>query len=374
MTSKPSKPIAFIDIKAQSNVLGNKINNALNNVIESGAFIMGKEVDDLEKRLSNYCGVKHTLSCSSGTDALVLVLMAKGIGAGDAVFVPSFTFVATAEAVVLVGATPIFVDVRADTFNMDVDDFKKALKYAKEKGLKAKAVIPVDIFGQPADYDSIIPVAKEENLIVIADSAQSFGASLNGKKVGSIGDFSCTSFFPAKPLGCYGDGGAVFFNDDNMVEALKSIRIHGMGKEKYDNIRIGINGRLDTMQAAILLLKMDIFDDELPKRNLVAKRYRDGLPQYTHQTIIKGADSVWAQYTMLVDKRDELQAHLKEKDVPTAAYYPKPVHMQTAYLKYANRSLPVSEMLAAKVISPPMHPYLDENTQDYIIEAFKSFK
>ncbi|MGD9638783.1 MAG: DegT/DnrJ/EryC1/StrS family aminotransferase [Alphaproteobacteria bacterium] len=374
MTAKPVEPIAFIDLNAQRKVLGNKVNKALDKIVDSCAFIMGPEVGELENKLSTYCGVKHTLSCASGTDALVLALMAKDVGVGDAVFVPSFTFVATAEAVVLLGATPVFVDVRPDTFNMDVEDLKKAISFAKKSGLNLKAIIPVDIFGQPADYDAIAPIAKDENMFIISDAAQSFGATLNGKKVGNIVDITCTSFFPAKPLGCYGDGGAVFYNDDNLVEPLKSIRIHGMGKEKYDNIRIGINGRLDTMQAAILLLKMDIFDDELPQRNLVAKKYREGLPMYSHQSVMSNATSVWAQYTMLTDRRDELQAFLKEKGVPTAAYYPKPVHMQTAYAKYSKRALPVCERLAEQVISPPMHPYMNENTQDYIIESFKAFK
>lgn len=373
MTAQPSEPIAFIDLKAQSNILGDKIEQVLSKIVSGCNFIMGEEVTILEKRLADYCGVKHCLSCSSGTDALILALMAKGIGAGDAVLVPSFTFVATAEAVVLVGATPIFVDVQADTFNIDPLDLKKAVKIAQKRGLKAKAVIPVDLFGQPADYDQITPIAEEEGLIIITDAAQSFGAELRGRKVGSMGELTCTSFFPAKPLGCYGDGGAVFFDDDHLAEVLKSLRIHGMGKEKYDNVRIGINGRLDTMQAGILLLKMDLLDDEIVKRERAAQRYRDGLPQYTHQTVIEGATSVWAQYTMLVSQRDELQAYLKAKGIPTAAYYPKPVHMQTAYLKYADRSLPVSESLAVKVISPPMHPYLEANVQDYIIEAFKSF-
>jgi dTDP-4-amino-4,6-dideoxygalactose transaminase len=374
MAKKPEKPIAFIDLATQRDVIGvDRIDAALHNVVMHGRYVMGDEITDLESKLASYCGSKHSLGCASGTDALVLAMMAWGVGPGDAVFVPSFTFVATAEAVVLLGATPVFVDVKEDTFNMDVEDLKRAIAETKKTDLNLKLVVPVDIFGQPADFDAIEPVAKSEGMKVLVDAAQSFGASLNGKKVGSMGDMATTSFFPAKPLGCYGDGGAVFCHDEQTLDVLKSLRVHGMGGDKYDNIRIGVNGRLDTMQAAILLLKLEILEKEIPMREAVAKRYRDGLPKYRHQHIITGAQSAWAQYTMLVENRDELQEFLRGKDIPTAAYYPKPVHRQTAYQKFNNRELPVCDMLAGKVISAPMHPYLKEDVQDYIIEGFNEF-
>ncbi len=371
MATKPEKPIAFIDLVTQRQRIGNSINEKLAKIMDTGAFIFGPDLHEMEKTLADYSGVKHCLSCASGTDALVLPLMAWGVGPGDAVFVPSFTFVATAEAAVLLGATPVFVDSREDTFNMDVEDLKRAIAYVKkETDLKPKVVIPVDIFGQPADYDAIIPVARAEGMKVLADSAQSYGATWNGKKVGSIGDMTATSFFPAKPLGCYGDGGAVFCNSDEEFELLKSLRVHGMSKEdKYDNIHIGMNGRMDTMQCAVILEKMKFFDDELPARNRIAKRYRDNLPMLTHQVIDDRAYSVWAQYVMVVKNRAEIMKKMSEKGVPAAAYYPKPVHMQTAYQKWSTRSLPVCEALAANVMSPPMHPYIEEDVQDYIIET-----
>lgn len=365
-------PIPFIDLQAQQNTIREKIDAAIAKVLDSGHYIMGEEIAELEQRLADYSGVKYALSCSSGTSALVLCLMALGVQKNDAVFVPSFTFIATAEAVLLAGATPVIVDVTKDTFNMDSENLKEAIALAKSKGLNPKAIMPVDLFGLPADYDTIGKIAKTEGMIVISDTCQGYGSILNGKKSGAFGDMSATSFFPAKPLGCYGDGGAIFTDNPEYVELLKSYRVHGMGIDRYENVRIGINGRLDTMQAAILLVKMDILEKEMEMRQKVAERYRNGITNAFHQRIPEGCSSAWAQYSMLVDvDRNKLQADLKEVGIPSMVYYPIPVHKQKAYVEYAfGRELPVSEELAKRIISLPMHPYLDEKTQDYIIAEF----
>ena len=371
-----SAPVPFIDLAAQRRHLGSKIDEAIAKVTSHCQFVMGPEVIAFEKQLAEFCGARHAVSCASGTDALLLALMAKEIGPGDAVICPTFTFCATAEVVVLLGATPILADVEADTFNMDVASVEKAIAVAKKRGLKVKGIIPVDLFGLPADHDSVAEVAEAEGLFVLDDAAQGFGAHYKNRKLGSIGDFSATSFFPAKPLGCYGDGGAVFTNDDAMLEVLKSLRVHGQGTDKYDNVRIGVTGRLDTMQAAILIEKLKIFPDEIEARNRVAKRYAEGLRDVAIvPTVPDGYTSVWAQYTIRLKPgvRDGLALSLKAEGVPTAIYYPKSLHQQTAYKHFpvADGGLPVSERLSEEVISLPMHPYLEPAVQDRVIEAVR---
>lgn len=365
-------PIAFIDLKAQRNRIRNKIDAAIATVIDHGGFIMGREVREFENKLAAFTGARHAVSCGNGTDALQLVLMAEGIGVGDAVFVPAFTFVATAEIAPLLGATPVFVDVLPDTFNLDVDSLEAAIKMAKDQGLTPKAVIPVDLFGQPADYPAINAIAKMHDLVVIADSAQGLGGTLNNKKSGQMADWTTTSFFPAKPLGCYGDGGAVMTDDDARAALLKSLRIHGKGGDKYDNVRVGVNSRLDTIQAAILIEKLAIFQDELDARDRIAKRYSKALKDVAEVPfIINGGTSAWAQYTLKLENRDEVQTRLKEAGVPTAIYYPIPMNRQSGYVDFpvAPAGVSVSEALAEQVLSLPMHPYLDDTTQDRIINA-----
>ena len=361
--------IEFIDLKAQQERLGDRVLMAIENVLTHGKYIMGPEVGELERKLGEFCGARHVISCASGTDALLLALMAYGIKPGDAVFVPSFTFVATAEVVVLIGAIPVFVDVDPDYFLMDMESLKSGLKVAQEAGLNPKAIIPVDLFGQPADYNITNSFAEENNLLVIADAAQSFGGSKNGKKVGSLAKITATSFFPAKPLGCYGDGGAVFTDDGVLADKIRSIRMHGKGTDKYDNVNIGINGRLDTIQAAILIEKLEIFADEIESRAKVAARYSEYLRDKVDVPVLReNTVSAWAQYTVKVEDRDSMTNSLKAAGIPTAVYYPKPLHQQTAYKNYPTaKELPVSEKLSKMVLSMPMHPYLDEETQDYII-------
>ncbi len=370
-----TEQIDFIDLKAQQAMIRPKIDKAMQRVLDHGIYIMGPEVGELEERLSQFCGVKHALSCANGTDALQLVLRAKGIGQGDAIFVPSFTFAATAEVVVLVGATPIFIDSLENTFNMDPQSLLRGIQTAKKLGLHPKGIIPVDLFGQPADYDAIQEIALAHKLWVMADAAQSFGGSYKGRKVGNIGDVATTSFFPAKPLGCYGDGGAIFTNDEDLAKIIKSLRVHGQGSDKYDNIRIGINGRLDTLQAAILLEKLTIFEEELIKRQHIAKRYSTALKESVIPPfILENTMSTWAIYTIVLPKhvdRAALINALKEKGIPTVVYYMKPLHRQTAYKSYPTAGegdLPVCTTLADHVLSLPMHPYLREDVQDYIIE------
>ena len=371
-----SEPIAFIDLAAQRKRIGSAMDEAILKVVNHGGYIMGPEVKALEADLSAFCGARHVISCANGTDALAMVLMAKGVKAGDAVLCPSFTFAATAEVVAWVGATPIFVDVLEDTFNLDIVSLEAGLKTAKKLGLNPVGVIPVDLFGLPADYDGIEAFCRREGLWLMCDAAQSFGASYRGRKVGVIGDATTTSFFPAKPLGCYGDGGAIFTNDDELAAVLRSIRVHGQGTEKYDNVRIGVNGRLDTMQAAVLIEKLKIFPSEIEARDRVAKYYNDNLRDVAVvPEVPEGYASVWAQYTLRMAgfDREQFQADLKAAGVPTAVYYPKPLHQQTAYKGYpvAGNGLPVSERLAQEVVSLPMHPYLTEEVQDRIIAAVK---
>jgi dTDP-4-amino-4,6-dideoxygalactose transaminase len=370
-------PVPFIDIGAQRRRLGKSIDEAVARVLTHCQFINGPEVTQLEAELAAYTGAKHVVSCASGTDALLMVLMAKRIGPGDAVLCPSFTFCATGEAVALTGAVPVFVDVDETTFNMDADALKRGIATARKLGLKPKAVIPVDLFGQSADHDSICAVAEAEGMFVLDDAAQAFGASYKGRRLGTFGLATATSFFPAKPLGCYGDGGAIFTDDAQLAADLRSIRVHGQGSDKYDNVRLGLTGRLDTVQAAVLLEKLKIFEDEIAARSLVADRYAGGLGNLVSvPRLASGCTSVWAQYTIRLPQgcdRDGFAASLKAQGIPTAIYYPKSMHQQTAYRDYpvAEGGLPVCEKLSDDVISLPMHAYLDEPTQQRVIAAVR---
>jgi dTDP-4-amino-4,6-dideoxygalactose transaminase len=364
--------IAFIDLQAQRRRLGQCIDDAVLRVVNHGGYVMGPEVKQIEADLAAFCGAREVISCSNGTDALTLVLRARGVGPGDAVLCPSFTFAATAEVVALAGATPVFVDIDADTFNMNAESLKAGVLEARRAGLNPVAVIPVDLFGLPADYDALLPLAEELGLWVLSDAAQSFGGVYKGRKVGTLGAATTTSFFPAKPLGCYGDGGAIFTDDSELAAVIRSLRVHGQGSDKYDNVRIGINGRLDTIQAAVLIEKLKIFPDEIEARDRVAQRYNDGLRDVAAVPgTPENLTSTWAQYTLQIANRDAVAAALKERGVPTAIYYPKPLHQQTAYRDFpvAGNGLPVSERLAGAVLSLPMHPYLEPEVQDWIIET-----
>ena len=367
------RPIPFIDVAAQRRRLGRAIDDAVARVLAHCQFIQGPEVRALEAGLAAFCGARHAIACSSGTDALRLVLMAWGIGPGDAVICPAFTFCATAEVVALAGATPLMADVQAETFNLDPASCERAVKTAKRLGLTPRAIIPVDLFGLPADHDAI---AAAHGLLVLDDAAQAFGALYKGRKVGVLAAATATSFFPAKPLGCYGDGGAVFTDDDDLAARLKSLRVHGGSSDKYDAARIGITGRLDTIQAAILLEKLKIFPEEIVERNAVAQRYGSGLAGAA--TVPRAGDeavSVWAQYTIRLapGRRDELAAVLSAQGIPTAIYYAKPLHRQAAYRGFpvVDGGVPVSERLAEEVISLPMHAYLDRPVQDRIVGAVR---
>jgi dTDP-4-amino-4,6-dideoxygalactose transaminase len=405
LTRRPeAKPIDFIDLKGQQNDIRPALETGIHRVLHHGQYIMGPEVKELEAKLGAYVGAKHAIGCASGTDALLMALMAYGVGPGDAIFTTPFTFIATAEVISLLGATPVFVDIDPATFNIDPAKLALAIQAVKANdhsrhplpkakanilspragegqgkgvGLRPYGIIPVDLFGLPADYDAINAIAKDHGLFVIEDAAQSFGAEYKGKKACSLADIACTSFFPAKPLGCYGDGGMCFTDDDQLAKILESIRVHGKGSDKYDNIRIGINGRLDTLQAAILLSKFAIFPDEVTLRQEVANRYTALLAPHsllltTH--VAEGYTSVWAQYSILArdgDHRTALQKRLQENKIPTAIYYPKPLHMQTAFafLGYAPGAFPVSEDAANRIFSLPMHPYLTIADQERIISA-----
>jgi dTDP-4-amino-4,6-dideoxygalactose transaminase len=369
--------IPFIDLASQRKRLGKAIDEAMARVLGHCQFINGPEVTQLEAELAAFSGAKHVVACASGTDALLMVLMAKGLGRGDAVLCPSFTFCATGEAVALTGATPVFVDVDEATFNIDAASLKRGIATARTLGLKPRAVIPVDLFGQAADHDAIAAITEAEGLFVLDDAAQGFGASYKGRKLGTLALATATSFFPAKPLGCFGDGGAIFTDDAELAATLKSIRAHGQGSDRYDNVRLGLTARLDTMQAAILIEKLKIFEDEIVARNKVADRYSRALGNVvTVPRLAAGCTSVWAQYTIRLPKgvdRDGFAAALKAQGVPTAIYYPKSMHQQTAYRDFpvADGGLPVSEQLSEDVIALPMHAYLDEATQDRVIAAVR---
>lgn len=371
----------FRDLVKQYNVLKPAIDKAMTDTAASGAYIMGKPVKELESSLAEYVGTKHCITCANGTDALTLALKAWNIKEGDAIFVPDFTFFASAEVISLEGATPVFVDVDADTFNMDVKSLEVAIeKTIKEGKLLPKVIITVDLFGLPANYPEIRKVADKYNLLILEDGAQGFGGSINGKMACSFGDISTTSFFPAKPLGCYGDGGAVFTDNDEWAEIINSLKVHGKGSFKYDNVRIGMNSRLDTLQAAILKVKFDAFKNyEVEDVNKAAKLYTENLKEIVKTPIIpEGYYSSWAQYTITLknrEQRDGLQSYLKEQGIPSMVYYPKPMHGQTAYknLGYDKGSLPVTENLCETVLSLPLHPYIKEDEIDKVVNAIKDF-
>lgn len=368
----------FIDLKTQQEKIRPYIEAAIKRVLNHGIYIMGPEVFELEKQLAEFCGVKHAITCANGTDALGLGLMAKNVGPGDAIFVPSFTFAATAEVVAWMGATPVFIDSLTDTYNMDPESLEAGIQQAKKQGLRPVGIIPVDLFGQPADYDAIQALADSHNLWVMADGAQSFGASYKGRMVGNIGEMATTSFFPAKPLGCYGDGGAIFTNNDELASVIKSLRVHGQGTDKYDNVRIGMNGRLDTFQAAILIEKLKVFPEELMNRQRTAERYNDGLRNMVHvPSLMEGTTSAWAQYTVCLGaqiERSKVVANLKEIGIPTMIYYGKPLHLQTAYAHYPTATggnLPVVERLSKEVLSLPMSGYVSLDQAEEVIRNLK---
>lgn len=388
--------ISFIDLQAQYSRIQDEVEQAVLRIMRSGTYILGPEVAKLEERLANYVGVKHCVSCASGTDALVMALMAKGVGPGDAVFTVPFTFMASAEAIATVGATPVFVDIEADSFNIDTAALERAVQALKARdrsiyplpqlsdeqlaALTPRGIIAVDLFGLPADYAAINSIADAQDLFVIEDAAQSFGGSANNSRAGGLAEIGCTSFFPAKPLGCYGDGGAIFTNDVAFADLLRSIRVHGQGSDKYDNIRLGITGRLDAIQAGVLQVKLDVFDDEMVQRQRVAESYRrmiaaSGL-DLVAPSVPEHLVSAWAQYTVIAADaaaRSEFQKRLSGKGIPTAIYYPKALHEQQAfaYLGYAKGDFPVSEMLGNRVFSLPMHPYLTDAQIAEIVESLK---
>jgi len=381
--------VPFVDLRVQYALIEERIRANMDRVLEHGAYIMGPEIQELEQRLGEYIGSRHAIGCSSGSDALLMALMALDIGPGDAVFTSPFTFFATAEEIAMVGATPVFVDIDPVTFNLDPACLEQAIAalkagdetiYPLPKGydhLTPRAVIPVDLFGLAADYDRIEPLCKAHGLRIIEDGAQAFGATYKNRssKACGFGDIGCTSFFPAKPLGCYGDGGMCFTNDDALREKLTSIRIHGMGTDRYDNVRIGINGRLDSLQAAVLLAKFEVFPDEVVARNRVARRYGELIKgDVLTPKIPEGYGSVWAQYSVLARDaahRESLRTLLNEQGIPTAVYYPIPLHLQTAFsgLGYSKGSMPVSEDAGERIFSLPMHPYLESEVQETIAAA-----
>lgn len=355
----------FIDLNAQYQHLKINIDASIQNVLDHGQYIMGPEVDELEESLANFVGVKHCITCANGTDALTLALLALEIEEGDAVFCPTFTFFATAEAIALRGATPVFVDSDQSTFNICPKHLEYQIQKIQSEGLlKPVAIIPVDLFGLPANYPEIEKIATQYDLKIIEDAAQGLGGEINGRKAGSFGDIGTTSFFPAKPLGCYGDGGALFTDSDQYAELLRSLRIHGKGADKYDNIRIGMNSRLDTIQAAILIEKLKIFPEELIKRDSIAKQYNDQfLNTYETPSIPEGYISAWAQYTLLSDDRRLAIQKFKNDNIPTMIYYKTCMHQQSAFkdLQYTDKDFPIATMLTKKVFSLPMHPYLNMN-------------
>ncbi|QGY38985.1 aminotransferase class I/II-fold pyridoxal phosphate-dependent enzyme [Pseudodesulfovibrio cashew] len=373
--------IPFIDLKAQYKRVDEAVKSGIEGVLNHGAYVMGPEITELEKQLAEFSKVKHGVGCASGTDALIMALMALGAGPGDAVFTTPFTFMATAETIALTGATPVFVDIDPVTFNIDPDDLRRKIGEIKDtrKDLTPKGIIAVDLFGQPADYDRIEPLALNNGLFLIVDAAQSFGATYKGRPVCSIGDVACTSFFPAKPLGCYGDGGMVFADNDELHKLLVSIRVHGMGDDRYENVRMGINGRIDSMQAAVLLAKFSIFPEELELRQAVADRYDEllsGIDGLITPSVPEGNTSAWAQYSLLArnsEHREELMGKLKEAGIPSVIYYPKPLHLQTAfaYLGNAAGDFPVSEEIGSRIFSLPMYPYLAAEDQETIAKVLK---
>jgi dTDP-4-amino-4,6-dideoxygalactose transaminase len=385
----------FVDLAAQQRRIRTQLEKGIMGVLDHGQYIMGPEIKELERQLAQYCGTRYAVACASGTDALLLALMAYGVGPGDAVFTTPFTFIATAEVILLLGATPIFVDIDPRTFNIDPSQLALAIELVNNgrsnnhplpqgirQPLNPKAVIAVDLFGLPADYPNINRIADEHGAVVIEDAAQSFGAELEGRRTCSLATVGCTSFFPAKPLGCYGDGGMCFTDDSKLSTAMDSIRVHGKGSDKYDNVRIGINGRMDTLQAAIVLSKFTIFPEEIELRQEVARRYNrllGGVKGISMPQVPNGYKSVWAQYSVLADSenlRQSFQAGLKDAGIPSAVYYPKPLHLQTAFarLGYKNGDFPNSEDASRRIFSLPMHPYLKAEEQAKIAEALSRIK
>lgn len=370
------KRIDFIDLKAQQQLIYPALMKRIEQVISHGKYIMGPEIKELEDRLAQYVGVKHAITCSSGTDALLMPLIAYGVGPRDAIFTTPFTFIATAEVIQLLGATPVFVDIDPQTFNIDPGALAEAIanlgKNPKTADLRPRGIIPVDLFGQPADYDQINALAQQHGMFVLEDAAQSFGATYKGKRAGALAEVAATSFFPAKPLGCYGDGGAIFTDNDELAATLRSIRVHGQGTHKYDNVRIGLNGRLDTLQAAILLEKLAIFDREVELRQEAAQRYSQALHSVLEVPFVRpDCTSVWAQYSVMSEDRSRLQKNLKDAEIPSAVYYPLPLHLQGAFahLGYQAGDFPLSERASQHIFSLPMHPYLNEADQGRIISA-----
>ena len=367
--------IPLIDLGAQQARIRNKIDAGISRVLDHGMYIMGPEISAIEDRLAKAARAKHCISCSSGTDALILALLAKGLMPGDGVIVPSFTFAASAEVMPVLGAIPVFAEVDAVTFNLDPAGLPAALSAGRASGARIVGIIGVGLFGQPADYDAINAFAAAEGLWVIDDAAQSFGASWNGAKVGALASMTCTSFFPAKPLGCYGDGGAVFTDDDDEAEIMRSCRIHGMGKTRYEYDRIGMTARLDAMQAAILDAKLDIFEEELTMRQQVANQYADRLAHLAEvPQLASQATSSWAQYTIKLPAgcdRAIVMKTLADHDVPSAVYYPVPMHQQSPYSSYpvSADGLQITATLCGQVLALPMHPYLEAATQDHIARA-----
>jgi len=369
----------FIDLKSQYKRIKDDVDRRVLAVLEHGAYVMGPEISELEQRLADYVGTAHCLSCASGTDALLIPLMAWKIGAGDAVFTTSFTFVATAEVISLTGATPVFCDIDAETFNISPAKLEEAIERVKAEGnLNPKAVMPVDLFGQGAEYDKIEEICKRHGLLLLEDAAQGLGGSVGGKMNGAFGDASGTSFYPAKPLGAYGDAGAAFTNDAELYERMKSIRVHGMGTERYDNVRLGMNGRMDSIQAAVLLAKMEIFDDEMAARDRVAGKYGEVLSDSSVKTpkVLDGYKSAWAQYCVLAETsehRAKLQAALKAENIPSVIYYPIPLHLQTAYkdLGYVSGNLPVTEDTSKRIFALPFHPYLSDEEIGKVAEVIR---
>ena len=360
----------FLDLKTQQKRIRKPLEKRINSILDHGAYIMGPEVFELEEKLADYCGVKHAISCSSGTDALLIPLMAWGIGPGDAVFTTPFTYVATAEVISILGATPVFVDVYESTFNIDCNKLEIEInKVINEGKLKPKAIIPVDLFGLPARYRLIDKIAKKYNLKVIEDAAQSFGGSIRDKKVGTFGDIAATSFYPAKPLGCYGDGGAIFTNDDSLAEECKAIRIHGTKSDKYNSEMIGLNGRLDSIQAAVLLEKLSIFDKELEMRNKIDTKYRSFLnnAQY-HPKEYQSSHALFSIVLGCEERRNSLISRLTAEKIPTVIYYRYPIHLMEGfkYLGYKEQDLPISELLSKTIVSLPMHPYLADEELEKI--------
>ncbi len=366
--------IPFVDLQAQRERLGDGLTASIDRVLEHGQFIMGPEVAELEAALSAFTGVEEVVTCSSGTDALLLPLLASGVGPGDAVIVPTFTFPATPEVVALLGAVPVFADVDAETFNLRPDDLELGLAAARKAGLRPVAAIVVDLFGQPADHADLAAVAEEEGIWILADAAQSLGASYRDVPVANHGRCTAASFFPAKPLGCYGDGGALLTNDPELADRCRSLRVHGQGRDKYDVARVGLNARLDTLQAAVLLEKLRIFEDELERRSQVASRYTAGLDDVVAVPVLSpDRTSAWAQYTIRVERRDGVASALSSAGIPSAIYYPRPLHRSEAYAgaPRAEAGLSVAERLCERVLSLPMHPYLDPTTQDRVIDTLR---